>query len=291
MGRMRLRAGLVSALLAFYGMCGVLAAAENENALRDVAAMLRDIDPSDDYATVPTAATVLLPELKSRLASAILEQLPEASPAELDLPLLQERLTALARRFGPPEDEAEDEAEADEDTPTSIYGYVLDVRAIRFPLNPAILGITFSVQIPCGEDTGALLVRRSGGRWETDFTLDSGPYKSIDGAFGRLQVGVTPPAEDGSYYFVSANVNPWCTSNWQALRYSVHRLVAGRAPEEIFASQEIIYVGRDEPVYDLRVEKSGFSLSFAASDDDNPGDTVERTVTRSLAGKAVQQLR
>jgi hypothetical protein len=283
MGRVRLCAGLVPALLAFCGMCGVLAAAENENALRDVAALLRNMDPSDDYATVPTAATVLLPEFKSRLASAILEQLPEASPAELDLPLLQDRLTALARRFRPPEHEAEDT--------TSLYGYVLNVRAIRFPLSPAILGITFSVRIPCGEDTGALLVRRSGGRWEIDFTLDSGPYKSIDSAFGRLQVGVTSPAEDGSYYFVVANVNPWCTSNWQALRYSVHRLKAGRAPEEILASQEIIYIGRDEPVYDLRVEKSRFSLSFAASDDGDPGGTVERTVAYSLAGKAVQQLR
>src|SRR5262249_31610959 len=66
-----------------------------------------------------------------------------------------------------------------------------------------------------------------------------------------------------NFFVVTANVNPWCTSNWQSLRYKVFLIEQGAGEAQtILSKRDTIYLGVDNPVYEIKVRPNSFSLKF-----------------------------
>jgi len=275
----RVLGGCVAALaLAVSGQSAVAASAPQQ--LQQTSAQLRAIAVTDDIPIqVPPSAIALQAQFKRDLQEAIVQALPDAPASQVDLAALQQSLSALAHSLAPSKNEPS--------TAQSLYGYVFDIQVSRPVGHADVLAVTASVRVPCGEDASLYLFGRQRGQWRTFLRVDSGAYARIDGAFGDLAFGLTPAAANGSYYVVAANINPWCSSNWQGLRYSVYHLQPGKRPRRVFARQESIYIGGELPVYTLRVGRSHFSLSFLTNG--NVDEIVKkRTVRYSLSAGRVQ---
>jgi len=89
-----------------------------------------------------------------------------------------------------------------------------------------------------------------------DFGAESNGYADISGAQGSFQFAISPPDNEGNWFVVAADVNPWCSSNWQQLRYKVLR--PGEDPRHsqvLLEEHTAIYLGVDQP-YRLTVSPS-----------------------------------
>ena len=87
-------------------------------------------------------------------------------------------------------------------------------------------------------------------------------YDSISAAQGTFEFGVSCPDESGSSFVVTASVNAWPTSNWQAITYRILRQgPKPYEPRELLNHRQTIWLG-DEPPYRLEVSDSGFTLRF-----------------------------
>jgi hypothetical protein len=141
-----------------------------------------------------------------------------------------------------------------------------DIRriSIEVPANhPDLLVATTTLWVMCGEDTSFYLFRRTKGAWHLVLAQEASNYRDVTGAQARFGYAVSPSDKHGDFFVVTANVNPWCSSNWQSLRYAVAR--PGRTPyhpETLMKRSDTIYLGIDPPVYTLTVERTRFRLAF-----------------------------
>ena len=114
--------------------------------------------------------------------------------------------------------------------------------------------------IACGSDSSLYLFERQEGSWRLAFALESNGYEEINGALGMFDFGISPPARDGSFFIVAADVNPWCSSNWQGVRWRAYRLGGDPLrPQPFFEGHDGIYL---EPGFELAVTEAGFRLTF-----------------------------
>jgi hypothetical protein len=153
------------------------------------------------------------------------------------------------------------------------YGGVGSINLERRANLPGFVVATTTLDLTCGEDTSIYLFRRRGARWRLVFAQESDDYADISGAQGRFDYRLASPDHAGRFLLATLNVNPWCTSNWQQVRYSL--LAVGRGPEPprvLARGKRTIYLGVDRP-YRLRLTRREFRLDYHG--ESNP-DEIER---------------
>lgn len=133
-----------------------------------------------------------------------------------------------------------------------------------------LIAVTTTIGVLCGADTSLYLFKYEGKNWKLILASEANDYDLISGAQGNFEFGVSWPDRSGEFFVVTASVNPWCTSNWQAITYRVLR--PGPRPyeaRELLDRKKIIWL-IDDPPYRLNVRDTGFTLSF------HDGDSLRR---------------
>ena len=126
-----------------------------------------------------------------------------------------------------------------------------------------LVAVQVVLAIPCGQDASLFLFRHEDGRWRLVLDHERNDYEEVSGGSGDLSFRVSAPDPRGSYLVISADITPWCSSNWQSMRYDVFRINSGwRDPEPIAGGVEVIYL---EDEIGLDVAPDSFSLTFAGS--------------------------
>jgi hypothetical protein len=233
--------------------------------LHAVVEQLRTIDtrlkgyPTGD---VPPAAQKLLPQFKAGLREIIGRTLNDhysSSPEILHDLILTDLKKAGIEALSPVQRDGYYTADGDD------FGYLSDVTVRQPARHPDLLAVVTNLTIPCGSDASLNLYRRIGATWQLILVDESNGYADISGAQGSFQFAISPPDDHGNWFVVVADVNPWCSSNWQQLRYKV--LLPGEDSNHsvvLLDEHTTVYLGTDQP-YRLTVNPHGFEIRNVAS--------------------------
>ncbi|HEV8432831.1 MAG TPA: hypothetical protein VGR95_05410 [Thermoanaerobaculia bacterium] len=122
------------------------------------------------------------------------------------------------------------------------------------------IALLASFDIPCGNDAALFLFRHDGRAWKLVLDRERNDYDTIAGAAGSLAFAVSSPDAKGSLLVISIDINPWCTSAWQTIRWRVDR--ADRDHSSLVTQQrDTIYLGDDD--LEIAVRPHGFSLEYS----------------------------
>ena len=233
--------------------------------LHAVVEQLRAIDARGQgisSGAVPSAAQKLLPQFKSGLREIIGRTLNDhhsSSPEILhdliltDLKKAGIEAQSLVQRDGYYTADGDD------------FGYLYDVTVRQPERHPNLMAVVTNLTIPCGSDASLSLYRRTGETWQLILVAESNGYADISGAQGSFQFAISPPDAEGNWFVVAADVNPWCSSNWQQLRYKVLRPGDDANRSVVLLNEHTsVYLGTDQP-YRLTVNPQGFEIRNVAS--------------------------
>jgi hypothetical protein len=158
------------------------------------------------------------------------------------------------------------------------YGVIYGVDITDPNDDPDLLVATTSLAVECGEDTSLYVFERHHGSWNLAISRESNGYENVAGAQGQLQYSVSPRDDKGTYFLVSADVSPWCTSNWQEIRYRAERPRNDpAAPATIVAGKDIIFLG-DDSGPTLTTAADSFRLEYSGEFRGDGGRLVRRHV-------------
>ena len=116
----------------------------------------------------------------------------------------------------------------------------------------------------CGSDTSFYLFRKVAGAWQLAAEQEANEYEDVSGAQGSFQYAVSPPDAAGGFFVVTTNINPWCSSNWQSLRYWVFRVRATpRQPHILLQRKESIFLGNENSGV-ITIQPENFRIEFDA---------------------------
>ncbi len=233
--------------------------------LHAVVEQLRAIDtrvkgyPSGD---VPPTAQKLLPQFKSGLREIIVQTLnshSSSSPEILHDLILTDLKKAGIEALSLVQRDGYYTADGDD------FGYLYDVTVRQPERHPDLMAVVTNLTIPCGSDASLYLYRRTGATWQLILVTESNGYADISGAQGSFQFTISPPDDEGNWFVVVADVNPWCSSNWQQLRYKALRPGDDVNHSVVLLDEHSsIYLGTDQP-YRLRVNPRGFEIRSVGS--------------------------
>jgi hypothetical protein len=174
---------------------------------------------------------------------------------------------------------------------TCRYGGVGEVAFQEVEGRPDLLALKTTVGIPCGTDSSLYLFRRRALAWSLDLAVESNGYEEVSGALGAFAFAVTShPGAD--YRVVTADVNPWCTSNWQSLRSHVY--LPGPEPyAPLVVADQVrgIFLGMGDPYYKLLADADGYSLYFPAEQGLEGGYTRQHVERFAIVGDTVARTR
>lgn len=234
--------------------------------LAEVANELKSIELKDSdfpYADVPSLAQQLLSQLKQGLRQEIFdalenEHLASASPEAVRDAILRNLRASHVEIWSPHPSEKDDISE--------LYGRLLKFNVTMPPGHPDLLAFQTDVSIPCGDDSSLYIFQRKESGWRMVIGREQDNYTLISDARGQFAFQVSPTDDAGDWFVVAVDVNPWCTSNWQSIRYEVLRptTFAPDRPLVLLAEKRGIYLGRDD-IFDLSVRKDGFQIKQAGS--------------------------
>jgi hypothetical protein len=222
---------------------------------------------------IPTEVRDLLTRLKHQLRDLIERTLddgvgPRSTPAAA-----RARVLAALRREGVSTGGPEDDVHT--------FGSVVAINFTRPRGHPELLAATTTVSVHCGDDGSLYLFRRAGARWRLVLAEEANGYEDVSGAQGRFDFRVSPPDARGRFFVVTANVNPWCTSNWQALRYRVLRVADDPyRPRLLLSGEETIYLGTELEGFRLGATADAFTLRFDAGQRLDPGILIRPHVLK-----------
>jgi hypothetical protein len=216
---------------------------------------------SMDYA-IPPAARPLLTVLKHRLCDLISDLLrvegSEASPQQLQAKVIVD-LRRSSVIVTEPACVIVDQNYVDKGYD---YGDIYDITVKRPQYCFDLIAVTTTIGVCCGTDTSLYVFKYEDREWKLILASEANDYDLVSGAQGTFQFGASWPDESGRFFVVTTSVNPWCSSNWQAITYRVLR--PGPAPFEprvLLSHTQSIWLG-DEPPYRLEVGDDWFTLSF-----------------------------
>jgi hypothetical protein len=216
-------------------------------------------NPSGD---VPPAAQKLLPQFKSGLREIIgrtLNSHLSSSPENLHDLILSDLKKAGIEALNPVQRDGYYTADGDD------FGYLYDVTVRQPARHPDLIAVVTNLTIPCGSDASLNLYRRTGAMWQLILVAESNGYADISGAQGSFQFAISPPDDEGNWFVVAADVNPWCSSNWQQLRYKVLRSGEDVNHAAVLLDEHTtVYLGTDQP-YRLTINPHGFEIWNVAS--------------------------
>lgn len=236
---------------------------------------------------LPAAAIPLLTQLKHQLLDLILETLNESGAQKKTPKQLQASVLAKLSRVGV-RVEAQKDVVADGNQRESgyIYADIYDIRIERPARHHNLLAVTTIIGVCCGDDSSLYVFKRNEAQWKLIPADESNGYTEISGAQGRFQYAISPPDRQGNFFVVTANVNPWCTSSWQSIRYKVLRPgLRSDQPEVILSARESIYLGMSDPVYKIELRGNSFTLSFNTSASDQEMAIVRRNWPQSQTNR------
>lgn len=170
------------------------------------------------------------------------------------------------------------------------YGFQLMFDVRRGPDHSGLIGITSTFQIECGMDSVLVLFASEKDSWKEVLQWTSKPYKTVAGAFWSFDYQVSPPDEAGHWFVVTKSIDPWCSSTWSMIHYSVLRPVPGNpTPDRIFSGSDSIWWG-SEDFGILSVDTHKFDLRFHAESID--GGIHNRVWVRdfSVIGNTVHRI-
>jgi len=110
----------------------------------------------------------------------------------------------------------------------------------------------------------------------------------IDSAHGYFQYAVSQAGPEGQFFVVAANVNPWCSSNWQQLRFEAFTLDASGAPSRVLSKSSDIFLGDYPPPYRLTVQNHVFTLEISGGGPS--GESRTHVISYSVEGSNVKRL-
>jgi len=207
---------------------------------------------------IPPEVRPLFTELKHALLTSISKTINDKSLQWKSTEELKTAIVAKLKTAGikiPRDEEGE--------KPEYSYDGYQDITVEKPAYYDNLLVVTTSLWVMCGEDTSFYVFRKEGQKWTLVLAEEANDYKDILGAHSWFGYSISPPDKKGVFYVVTANVNPWCSSNWQGLRYSVYRL--GRSaynPKVLFKNKATIYLGIDPPIYKIDTKADKFTLEF-----------------------------
>ena len=149
----------------------------------------------------------------------------------------------------------------EEDARYYTYDDLEDIQLLQSLQHPNLLIATTRLWVMCGSDTSFYLFQKSGEQWQLVVAQEANNYEEISGAQGAFQYAISPPDVTGDFYIVTANINPWCSSNWQSLRYKAFRVGATPSqPKMLAQGEETIYKVTG---YTITTHATKFWLLFA----------------------------
>lgn len=221
---------------------------------------------AEDDTTVPPEARSLLTELKHELRDEILARLDEAHRERRKPPSVLAGLDRDLRvrgwkpgacwvvparnLFGMPEAGG-----------CTYGGFDFSIARPRGHRN--LLAVTTTLGISCGTDSSLYLLREEPAGWRLLLALEENGYDKVSGALGSFESLVSPTDSQGGFFVAAADINPWCTSNWQRVRLRVFRV--GPDPEnpvQVLAKEDTIFLGDGFPFYRLTADAGRVSLAF-----------------------------
>ncbi|HZS06788.1 MAG TPA: hypothetical protein VFD58_18275 [Blastocatellia bacterium] len=292
---MKLRVRIIVLPIACLVVVLTTPAPAQEPSIAQTVGSLREIKTSDAD-PLPAAAIPLLRRLKHQLRDLVSAKLNaqnegQPTPAQSEAGI-QAALKKIGVAVEEPKEVVVDEKYEDRDY---VYGDIYGVEIRRPAGHHDLLAATITVGVCCGEDTSLYLFRKQGRAWKLILADESDGYTEVSGAQGRFRYVISAPDRRGDFFVVTANVNPWCTSNWQGLRYKVSRPgPQPDRPEVILRGEKIIYLGVDDPVYELNLAAHTFTLKFmteATRRELSEGQTSHRLILKYLvAGNRVKRV-
>jgi hypothetical protein len=212
---------------------------------------------------IPPATRRLMTVLKHQLRALVIEVLkhptaPDQSAYELKQQVI-DRLKQQGATVALPPFPKFWNAEAEK---IISYGYIDEIAFKRPGGHPDLLAVTTALAINCGEDISFYLFRQNREGYQFILALEANGYEEVSGAQSSFDYSISPADKTGKFFVVAADVNAWCTSRWQMLRYKVLRV--GATPEEpeiIVKAGHGILIDK-EPIFRLTTTSDGFKFTF-----------------------------
>jgi hypothetical protein len=248
----------------------------NTGSIAVAVASLHHIKSSD--VEVPPEARGLLTSLKHEirdLVSEIINDNDQSVSAKNLRTRIWDQLTAKGVTIGQPREHSISEYEWES---KDAYGDLFDITVSKPPGHPDLLAITTTLEIPCGRDSSLYLFQKHHSGWRLILAQEANGYSDVSGAQGLFDYRISFDSSR-SFFVVTVNVNPWCTSFWQTIRYAVLR--PGRLadnPHVLLNGKETIYLGDHLPPYKLVVKRKSFSIRFTG--EANRAQIMAGTITR-----------
>jgi len=222
--------------------------------LAATARQLQAIHPPEDT-DVPPAARSLMTAWKKDLRDFIGRELNAGPYRSAPAERIRADLKAALAREGVPVNRASP-------GPEGPYGWIADLDVRRPAGHDRLVAVTVTQEISCGSDASLYLFQQDDQGWRLAFALEANGYEQVNGGLGAFQFGVSPPDRQGGFFVVAADINPWCSSAWQRIRYRAYR-VGGDPfrPAPFFEEAAVIH----EWDYELTVEADRFRVTFPGS--------------------------
>lgn len=261
---------------------------EARYSIKQTVSKLREIKTGDMNPDIPVAAKPLLTLLKHQLRDLLSDTInarsnPQQNPQRLRANIIN-KLKSDGIIVEEPEEPTDD---GDYVEAEYVYGDIYNIVIERPAKHTDLLVATTTLGVCCGTDTSFYIFKNNGGRWEMALAQEANDYDEISEAHGRFQYAISPPDNSNNFFAVTANVNPWCSSNWQQLRYAALRLSGNAYQPKVIAQGEDTIFLDEEPSYKLAVKRDRFSLDFDGDSSDadiSNGDITLRHIVTYKVG-------
>jgi len=172
-----------------------------------------------------------------------------------------------------------------------VYGDIQQVGVHRIENRPDLIAATTTIGVCCGSDTSLYIYQKTQGTWKLLMAQEATGYAEVSGAQGSFGYAVSPSSAAGPFFVVTKNVNPWCSSNWQSIRY--HVLRPGTVPYEpkvLLNRRETIYLGNlSEGTIDI--QPTGFTIEFEGEQTLDSGKlTRKHVVSYQVQGNEIRRV-
>lgn len=235
---------------------------------------LRQVNGEEVYdSKIPTDVRALLTKLKRQLRDLIQKSLDADADERTPAGLLNAKVLAALRREGVTTGGPSDNVHT--------FGSVVSINVSRPRGHTDIIAATTEVSVHCGSDNSLYLFRREGARWRLVLADEAEGYEQVNGARERFDFRVSTPDARGSFFVVAADVNPWCTSSWQVMKYRVMRVGADAYnPRVVLKGDDSIYLGTDLEGFRLTADADTFTLRYDSNQSLDPGRLIRPHVLK-----------